>query len=915
MKRTKKYYIMLVSTVLTMCAMIVGIYAVLQSVFLQSTGSITYKAFGCDVKVKGQITNAIKTSSDGSLYYNSHADYLEDMEDFIGESDTWTIGDISFDEESSLEIKPIIITLDVHNYSIFPIFTTLRMGSELSELLETSHIDVSATADGSEYVFGTEFYMSEAVYDSSNNFVSSTYKQFKITIALTDDSTTLEMASRVDFFDMVFEKTLKQYDNKVFVADYRTIPISFSQLEKTATTSTFNGWAGDIGQPEQISNIKFKVGARDIPITQINVILAETDRNGTLVASETIDVNIEANADEYVVWSLPETIINTEGKSYYFGYACNQYCNLFWYSGGNQINTSKPSMMYVCDLKFPTTFEKWWFSPGTEIYYRPLYVQIGQIAPLIEYKEKNFEHKSSTYTGSLYASYTDSTFSGWGGTIGAPENVSAIRFRVGARDNAITQINLFITENDKNGKFIAGIGYVLNIEPNTYKDIVWNLSKPIVGNTTNLFFSYTCDQYCNVYRGTTKSTTIQTVFDTLSYMSSPKFMSNSSTNFVMSVDFGDVYTHKVEEDEDNPTSDGILQTVDVHLANSYDLVVGDVFQMFYRGVIRAVNPYNYYIKVVCAKGNSFPRFWQFTPTESDVGTLALSILVMNDNGQLIGEDSTTLNIVNPMKNTTYATAKNILCVGDSLTAAGIWFKEGYRRFCMAGGTPAGLGNTDSLNFIGTKTVTVDGKTVGYEGVGGWSWATYLGSNSPFYNTTTSSIDFVNYCTKNGFAGIDEVYFLLTWNGFGAHYFDEYPTDTGNLKNAQTLIDTLKAQFPNVKVTCLGIPLSSLGGGTGTNYGTNSVYGDAYGIYMTAFAYNIALEKLCLSAKYSSFVRYVDTKAQFDGDYNYPTSDVPVNSRNPQTETIQSNGVHPNQYGYLQIGDAFYRALCSRYKAE
>jgi len=34
----------------------------------------------------------------------------------------------------------------------------------------------------------------------------------------------------------------------------------------------------------------------------------------------------------------------------------------------------------------------------------------------------------------------------------------------------------------------------------------------------------------------------------------------------------------------------------------------------------------------------------------------------------------------------------------------------------------------------------------------------------------------------------------------------------------------------------------------------------------------------------------------------------VNVRSSQTEWIGTNGVHPSMDGYLQIGDAFYRAL-------
>ena len=76
MKKTKKFYATLVLTAFAMIAMIVGIYAVLNNVAMQASGNITYKAFGCDVKVVGQISNAVKESADGTLFYNNNIIYF-----------------------------------------------------------------------------------------------------------------------------------------------------------------------------------------------------------------------------------------------------------------------------------------------------------------------------------------------------------------------------------------------------------------------------------------------------------------------------------------------------------------------------------------------------------------------------------------------------------------------------------------------------------------------------------------------------------------------------------------------------------------------------------------------------------------------------------------------------------------------
>ena len=53
----------------------------------------------------------------------------------------------------------------------------------------------------------------------------------------------------------------------------------------------------------------------------------------------------------------------------------------------------------------------------------------------------------------------------------------------------------------------------------------------------------------------------------------------------------------------------------IFLAKEYDLVVGDTFELFYRGIICLHNPYKYYILVRCPKGNPYPRYYTFMPKE------------------------------------------------------------------------------------------------------------------------------------------------------------------------------------------------------------------------------------------------------------------------------------------------------------
>ena len=81
------------------------------------------------------------------------------------------------------------------------------------------------------------------------------------------------------------------------------------------------------------------------------------------------------------------------------------------------------------------------------------------------------------------------------------------------------------------------------------------------------------------------------------------------------------------------------------LAKNYDLVVGDKFELFYRGVIRSMNPYKYYIHVSSPKGRPYPRYYTFTPNENEVGDYPLTITLYDDYSNVIESASTTLHVI------------------------------------------------------------------------------------------------------------------------------------------------------------------------------------------------------------------------------------------------------------------------------
>lgn len=180
--------------------------------------------------------------------------------------------------------------------------------------------------------------------------------------------------------------------------------------------------------------------------------------------------------------------------------------------------------------------------------------------------------------------------------------------------------------------------------------------------------------------------------------------------------------------------------VSISLPDIIYAVVGDTLQLFYRGIVKAVNPYNYDILVICAKGNQYPRYFEFTPTLADVGSVPFKITIKDNNRNIMAEKSCTIKVVNIASSPSLA--KKIACFGDSLTAPGIWVSETYRRLTSIGGTPSANSLTN-IDFVGAKTK--DG--AGYFGVGGWSWREYTTEGRNAYRFEVSGVTSLSINTK------------------------------------------------------------------------------------------------------------------------------------------------------------------------
>lgn len=402
--------------------------------------------------------------------------------------------------------------------------------------------------------------------------------------------------------------------------------------------------------------------------------------------------------------------------------------------------------------------------------------------------------------------------------------------------------------------------------------------------------------------------------------------------------------------------------VDVVLPDRIYAVVGDTLQLFFRGMIASVNPYNYDILVTCDRGKKFPRYFEYLPAKEDVGEIPFSVTLRDDKGNVMGFDECMINVVDKL----CTDSLHIVPFGDSLTSGGIWCHHADNRL------------PDNVVFCGAKEFD----STHFFGVGGWSWSSYTTSYRSGLRFNVKNVNFLSvgstYTCDKGYkytvmeinvtegdgnvlmyvenkshepgvtsgvlnkqsgggdseleftsyyvecsnplwendkmtfrpyidryakGKVDAVYVLLGWNSI-----QPWQTDfTSMIQQMEMFCGTFHEEYPEARVYIMGLQLPSLNGGIGNSYGaTGDGYADGYGLCISVLNLNKVYEEF--AKEQSDYIEFLNVSCQFDSEYNMPSMDKQVNKYNPETEQIGTNGVHPNVYGYYQIGDVVMRSI-------
>lgn len=374
----------------------------------------------------------------------------------------------------------------------------------------------------------------------------------------------------------------------------------------------------------------------------------------------------------------------------------------------------------------------------------------------------------------------------------------------------------------------------------------------------------------------------------------------------------------------------------------------------------------YSCAVVGPVGANNERFFRFTPDAGNVGNHTMTAKLWDAAGNLIEVKTFTLTVVSA---TAKASPKNVLMVGDSLTAPGIMTSTAQGKFSALGGTvpvflgtqgtaPAnheGYGGRKFQDFATAGTdvyrVTVSGVsavTVGaVYSVGGVNYTVsevnlsggsgnllLSGASSPGSSGTLTmvsgsgdatisfsasstentnpfwhggAVDITAYRSANSIASpFDYVAIQLGINDV----FSENGKSTAQIDAmvgyAQDLCDAFLADNASCTVV---VSLPSLCGNTVDGFAAN------YGASYSREVYESSMKKLRNalldafdSGAYSANVKVGAAGLVVDRYYGYTLVSGAVSSRVTETTLRHTNAVHPASVGYQQMGDQHFAEM-------
>lgn len=319
-------------------------------------------------------------------------------------------------------------------------------------------------------------------------------------------------------------------------------------------------------------------------------------------------------------------------------------------------------------------------------------------------------------------------------------------------------------------------------------------------------------------------------------------------------------------------------------------VSGTEFNLYWRGIVRSTKPVeDLWFDATCTKGTQYQNFFRTLPVDADAGTFALT-LTAADTTNTLSTYSGQLKIASDAAGS--GVTRKLLVIGDSTTAGG----QVVTELNQISGT-----NGFKLDTIGTQGTS----TNKHEGRGGWTAAMfYSGNGSPFTNGV-GAFSFNYYLTNNSLtmASNDWVFINLGINDVFGQTSDSGALSVASsfLATCSNMVTSIRSTVPGIRVgLCVTIPPSYSQDPFGVNYANGQTF--------YRYNRNRAILAEAIAAYSQTGVYIVPIAAGLDTVNNMLTTTGVLNSRNTNTWTYLSNGVHPATIGYYQIADQMWAFL-------
>lgn len=334
-------------------------------------------------------------------------------------------------------------------------------------------------------------------------------------------------------------------------------------------------------------------------------------------------------------------------------------------------------------------------------------------------------------------------------------------------------------------------------------------------------------------------------------------------------------------------------------------VVGVDMNVYFDNVVLTETPESFRFTVSCDVGLTEKRRWHCMPTVDDVGSHQLAISVSDPEGKALAKKATRLIVV--PADVGAGREVRILIVGDSLTHATAYPNE-IARLLSREGNPR-------WRMLGTHRPSSAAEGVAHEGYGGWTWSrfvtkyepepdgTHRKRSSPFVflgKDEKPELNVARYFDEN-FKGErpDVVFFLLGINDcFGANPDDPAAIDDRidrMLSPTGRLLDEFRKAAPDTDLAiCVTTPPNARESGFEANYKGR------YHRWGWKRIQHRIVERL--------LARYEGQGAKEDAAKAHLFAVPTQLNLDPVDGYPENNGVHPNGFGYQQIGASIYSWL-------